>query len=94
MSRTKLVVCLVAVVVVGFAFGWFLMGQGPEPRAISTDAPPVQATKPVSKAGFCCVEVGSACRSAENPGECFRAGGRAFNTVQKNCDYYCTNVTP
>lgn len=95
MSRTKLVVVLVVVIVLGAAFGWFLQ-QWWDGRVtvspVEVTEPGAAVTKPKSKAGFCCVEIGKGCLSADNAGMCFRSGGKAFNAVQSNCDYYCINA--
>ena len=96
MSKKKIFLTVVVVILVGLVCGWFLQqwwGGGVPVSPVQVGTPPA-ATKPLSKAGFCCATPGSACTQVTDPGVCFRAGGRAFNAVQANCDYYCTHVKP
>ena len=95
MSRSKVVVSILVVVLLGVAFGWFLQ-QWWEGR---TTTSPVEITgsgagivKPAAKDGFCCAQLGKGCLPAQNAGVCFRSGGKAFNPDKRNCDYYCANA--
>ncbi len=97
MSRTKLVVALLIVIVLGAAFGWFLQqwwDGAPSVSPVEVGEPAAPSVKTASKAGFCCVTLGKGCLAADNAGMCFRSGGKAFNAVKNNCDYYCSNVKP
>lgn len=96
MARNHLLIALLTIIL-GLSAGWFLWSWW-NGAAVPPALPPVgteaTATKPKSRAGYCCVATGAACESVTDPGVCFRAGGKAFNAVQRNCDYYCLNVQP
>lgn len=95
MIRTTPTLALLAFLLLGFAFGWFLWlwlsGAvfSPSMPAPGTEAP---VSKSPSRAGYCCTTVGTACEQVADPGLCFRGGGKAFNALKTNCDYYCLNV--
>lgn len=92
MSRTKLFVIFVLLIVLGFVLGWFLQqwwDGAVEQSPVSLTSTGATLGKTKSKAGFCCMEIDQACVAVENPGECFRNGGEAFNASQRNCDFYC-----
>lgn len=96
MTRTKVVFTLLAVLILGLVFGWFLQQWLEGKMAVSPvdpNAAEAPLTKPASRAGYCCVQPGNPCIESANPGVCFRTGGR-FNTIQANCDFYCTNKKP
>lgn len=95
MSRSKVVVILLLIIALGGVFGWFLQ-QWWDGRNLTS---PVEVTedgaaiaKPLAKSGYCCVELGKECLPAQSAGECFRSAGKAFNPVERNCDYYCANA--
>ena len=93
MTRNKFLWLAALVILLGLVAGWFLQSWL-SPPAVS----PVQsgaattATKAASRAGFCCTKLGSVCEEVTDPGLCFRGGGKAFNAVQRNCDFYCVNI--
>lgn len=95
MTRTFVVSALVVLLVLGLVFGWFLqqwLEGGVVQRRVAGENGEVELHRSASKAGFCCMTIGSACTPVPNPGACFRDGGRSFNAVRRNCDYYCLNV--
>ena len=95
MSRSKAIVIILVVIVLGGVFGWFVQ-QWWDGRNLTS---PVDVTaddagivKPKAKDGFCCRELGKECLPAENAGVCFRSAGKAFNPNKNNCDYYCATA--
>ena len=69
MSRAKVVIVLVLVVVAGFVVGWWLSGQVQAPPMS-----PVQKSAESSPAkrvsgGFCCMTVGQACVAVQRGGK-------------------------
>lgn len=97
MIRTKLLLLLSLVILVGFAVGWLMwlwLSQAPISDSGLVPGDVAQPTKQESREGYCCLSPGSACQQVTDPGLCFRAGGKGFNVVSRNCDYYCMNVKP
>ncbi|MSR87411.1 hypothetical protein EXS70_04565 [Candidatus Peribacteria bacterium] len=95
MRQKNLIIGTIVLLIVGAVCGWFLW-LWLNPGALSPVSldDPTKATKAKSHTGYCCTKIGSACESVSDPGLCFRGGGKAFNAVQRNCDYYCYNVKP
>ena len=98
MNRTKIVVILMMIVLLGLVCGWVLQEQLQKAPVITpAPAPPVSrshaSTLPVRE-GFCCMQAGKACTQTQDAVGCFSIGGQAFNVLQANCDSYCLHATP
>lgn len=95
MNRNRVLLSIVVIVVVGFLIGWFLQAWWQGSRATSpVDPAAATSTETPVTSGFCCLQAGNTCAPVESAGVCFRSGGEAFNTVQRNCNYYCVNIKP
>lgn len=95
MTRKNVFLWLLTIIL-GLVAGWFLwswLSGLPDASPVHPSAKEA-ASKPRSRAGYCCTNPGNACEQVTDPDLCFRGGGLAFNAVERNCDYYCINVKP
>ena len=91
MTRTKALIVVILVVILGFLLGWWLSGSiAPAPQT------PVQggatSSYPHVTDGFCCITPGQACIAVSTPGSCFSQHGKGFNSRQPTCDHFCVTI--